>query len=325
MSRVIFRVTMYEEEILTILKKANAPLSISEVKRALESILRSKISYGTVKRDLLALSAKGLVCSKSIGRGKRTTWVFWFSKERLLETPKLHEGIDPFSISLEERDSMSNEQLSRLYDILSRKYGHLTKKSRYVVLCDGKVVYSSNREPSDEEIRNLERRLGKVCYVLTRDPIEEASWNFIEDEDYYPTINLVIGNSEWTDRLVFDRGLRIVSDFDTGNPDISAFSYEDVDVIKTIKTKILRRAIHLERTYDYFLVSLKIGIEDLVGVRRCIKKDCRAVLYWTQPERNPFLLANPRRKGFVGRDLMIKFPFNISLSGREKLSKILLE
>ena len=62
-----------------------------------------------------------------------------------------------------------------------------------------------------------------------------------------PTIDLVIGNSERTDRLVFEHGFKIVSDFDTGNPDISAFSYEDVDVIKPIKTRILRRTIHLEK------------------------------------------------------------------------------
>ena len=205
MLRVIFRVAMYEEKILAILKKTNAPLSINEIKRALESMLKSKISYGTVKRDLLALSAKGLICSKSIGRGKRITWVFWFSKERLSEASKSYEEVDPFNISFEERDSMSNEQLSHLYDILTKKYGYLTKESRYVVLCDGKVVYSSNREPSDEEIRDLEKRLGKVCYVLTRDPIEEVPWNFIEGEDYYPTIGLTVGNSEWTDKLVFDR------------------------------------------------------------------------------------------------------------------------
>jgi hypothetical protein len=49
----------------------------------------------------------------------------------------------------------------------------LGEGSRCIVLCDGKVVYASNREPSDKEVRNMEKNLGKVCYVLTEDPIEE--------------------------------------------------------------------------------------------------------------------------------------------------------
>jgi len=62
-----------------------------------------------------------------------------------------------------------------------------------------------------------------------------------------PTIDLVIGNSERTDRLVFENGFKIVSDFDTGNPDIFAFSYEDIDVIKPIKTRILRWTVQLKQ------------------------------------------------------------------------------
>jgi hypothetical protein len=44
-----------------------------------------------------------------------------------------------------------------------------------------------------------------------------------------------------------------------------------------------------------------------------------------QDRENPFLLANPKRKGFVGRDLMLAFPLNIQLSGKNKESKILIE
>jgi hypothetical protein len=35
-------------------------------------------------------------------------------------------------------------------------------------------------------------------------------------------------------------------------------------------------------------------------------------------ERNPLLLANLNRRGFVGRDLMLTFPLNIQLSGKNR-------
>jgi len=79
----------------------------------------------------------------------------------------------------------------------------------------------------------------------------------------------------------------------------------------------MRRAFHLGRHYDYYLITLKVGIDDAKGVKRCITKPCRSVLSWTKIERNPFLLANPKRKGFVGRDLMLAFPLNIQLSGKK--------
>jgi hypothetical protein len=44
-----------------------------------------------------------------------------------------------------------------------------------------------------------------------------------------------------------------------------------------------------------------------------------------QNREKPIPLANPKRKGFVGRDLMLAFPLNIQLSGKNKESKILIE
>jgi hypothetical protein len=38
------------------------------------------------------------------------------------------------------------------------------------------------------------------------------------------------------------------------------------------------------------IITLKIGIDDAKGVKRCITKPCRSVLLWTKIERNPFLL-----------------------------------
>jgi len=328
--RVIFGVAMYEDHILYILEVAQRPLSIAEVREALAEKLEGEASYETTKRDLITLSAKGLIHSKSIGKGKRTTWVFWARKGGQPATKAPFKRVDPFKVSIAERDSMSHKELVALYDYLVEEYGslirnRLVKGSRHIILCDGKVVQASSYEPSDKEVKDLENRLGKVCYVLTEDPIEESSWGILGDGDYYPSIEVLIGGAEWKEMEVFNHGLRIAADFDTGNRDIAAFSHEDLNLIRPVETRIMRRAFHLGRPYDYYLVTLKIGVKDSVGATRCLQKTSRSVLSWTEFERNPFLLANPTRKGFVGRDLMLAFPFNVLLSGRNKRSKVLLE
>ena len=202
---------MYEDHILSILEAAQKPLSIAEVRDALMRKLGTYVSYETTKRDLLTLSAKGLIQSKSVGRGKRVTWIF-----RLLEGGERRKAstqvkpVKPFEISTAERSSMTPEELIALYDSLLEEHGRLIRESlgkgsRYIVLCNGKVVYASNREPSDEEVRNLEKNLGKVCYVLTEDLIEESCWSPIGDGDYYPTIDLFIGGAQWVEDEVFRR------------------------------------------------------------------------------------------------------------------------
>jgi len=321
---------MYEDHILNILEVAQKPLSIAEVREALAKRLEREASYETAKRDLITLSAKGLIHSKSIGKGKRTTWVFWARKGGQSLTKTLSAGVDPFNVSIAERNSLSHKELAALYDTLIEEYGslirkHLGKSSRYIILCDGKVVQASNHEPSDKEVEDLENKLSKVCYVLTEDPIEETSWSILGNGDYYPSIEVFLGGAEWKETEVFNNGLEIAADFDTGNPDVVAFSYEDLNLVRPTETHIMRRALHLGRPYDYYLTILKIGIKDSVSATRCLQKTSRSVISWTELERNPFLLANPKRKGFVGRDLMLSFPFNILLSGRNRRSRVLLE
>lgn len=61
---------------------------------------------------------------------------------------------------------------------------------------------------------------------------------------------------------VFQRGLHITSDFDTGNPDVAAFSNEDVNIVQPTVGRVMRRAFHLGKCYDYYLVTLKVGVKD---------------------------------------------------------------
>jgi len=319
---------LYEEEILGLLSASDKPLSIGEVRERLAEKLGEVVSYETVRRDLMKLAAKGEIYSKSIGGGKRTSWIFWWDAS-MLETRKRPRGIDPFAVSIAERDSMSPRQLSELYDRLLEEcrgvMGEFMKRgSHFLVICDGKVVLTSNQEIRDEEVRELERKYGKVCYVVTQDLVEESAWAPVGDVDHYPTVEVFLGGPDWREREVFERGLRIIADFDTGNPYIAAFDEEQLIPFKSAKPCILRRAIHLVRHYDYYLVDVKIGVQDDLGKRRCITKACRGVLSWHEVKRNPFLLANLERKGFVGRDLMLAFPLEVLLLGKTKSSKVYL-
>ena len=82
-----------------------------------------------------------------------------------------------------------------------------------LVLCDRKVVYASeNRyEPTDEQILDIEAKTGKPCYVVTREPLieERAGWSQIQRDDYYPTLEVYVGDRGWDDEKVFSDGKRI--------------------------------------------------------------------------------------------------------------------
>ncbi len=320
---------MYEDEIQQLLSASERPLSISEVREMLANKRGGDVSYETVKRDLMELAAKGEICAKGVGGGKRTSWIFWVSGTLTTKTRGRSQGVDPFAISIASRDIMSPRQLSELYDRLLDEYKgvvdeSMKRGSRFVVICDGKVVFSSDREPRDEEVRGLEAKHGKVCYIITQDLVEESSWAPIRNMDYYPTLEFFLGGPSWVEEEVFERGLGITADFDTGNAHIVALDEGQLVPFKCAQPYILRRAIHLAKQYDYYLIDTKIGVQDVLGKRRCMTKACRGILSWHNVERNPFLLANPERKGFVGRDLMLVFPFDVLLSGRNRNSKVYL-
>jgi len=320
---------VHEDDILGMLDINNKPLSITEIRDMLSRKLGRSVPYETARRDLLTLAANGLIGCKSIGKGKRVTWVFWSGGTPSTETRSRANAHDPFSVSVARRDRMNPQEQAALYDAVVDRCQELIQaklqSSRYLVLCDGRIVKTADLEPTDEEVKHLEQRLGKVCYVLTQDRIEESRWGPIRDGDYYPTIDVFLADKEWSDDEVFQRGVHLVSDFDTGNPDVAAFNKDHVDLVEVRQVPLVRRAFHLGKHYDYLTASLKIGIKDVAGNVRCIQKTCRAVFPWVNSNKNPFLLANPKREAFLGRDVMLSFPFGIHLSGRHRRSTVTLE
>ena len=91
------------------------------------------------------------------------------------------ENIDPFEIPLDYYKSLNSDEDWFLTNRLFALYGSWiqSKFEEYsaesLVLCNQKVVFASkNRyEPTDERIANLEKKMGKPCYVVTREPLIE--------------------------------------------------------------------------------------------------------------------------------------------------------
>lgn len=307
----------------------------------IEWILRSlrkrgrSIPYTTVKAALMRMAAQGTIESRKVGQGRRGSWLFR-GKEKPVESSASQRvnaqliHVDPFAITPEQRDRLTPEEVISLYDLVYERYGTLVKSAldqgaRYVVLCDGNVVsrYCDSYGPSDEELRLLERKHGKACYVIGADVIEEAAWSQLSQTDYYPTLPIHLGLPDWSDKQVFEQGFVVNADFDTGNPDVAAFNLDDLTKIgiQQPRPDELRSEIHLTRPFYYAWRTLKIGAKDQRACRS-ISKPCKCLMRWTDVRANPFLLANPRRTGFVGRDVMLGFPLMIILDAAKRTTRI---
>jgi hypothetical protein len=246
--------------------------------------------------------------------------------EELKEIEEYLRGIDPFDIPLDKyRRIMNDERYSSLANQILVKldelYGDWIRekfretKAQSIVVCDRKVVfYSKNRyEPSDGEVRKMEEKMGKPCYVITGEPLieERSNWSFLSESDYYPTVEIYLGRIDWSDDDVFEKGIKVRSDFDTGNPEYTVL---DEKTCRRMESEIPLRRVgyHLGRRYFYFPRMMKVGITDRRR-NRCLSKIVEGVDNWNNVELNPYRLANPNREGFIGRDLMLKLLFRITL------------
>lgn len=235
------------------------------------------------------------------------------------------ESIDPFKIPLDKYrellrgdNSLVGRMIMRRLDELHGSWirGRLRELgAQSIVVCDGKVVYASrNRyEPPDEELRRMEDEMGKPCYVVTGEPLIEgkSGWSYLSVGDYYPTLEISLGRIDWSEEEVFKKGVKVNCDFDTGNPEYTVLSEEVCGSIAQ-ETVIGRMGYHLGMPYLYYPRRMRVGVTD--GEQgRCIDKIVEGVDNWHDAELNPYRIANPRREGFVGRDLMLKLFFRITL------------
>ncbi|MFH1562505.1 MAG: hypothetical protein ABIF11_03685 [Nitrospirota bacterium] len=241
------------------------------------------------------------------------------------------------------------EPYDKLYKMLEEKYGKQinqkfreTRASTFVIYKDnGKVkvagksnslYYSSDDELSDDELEKIQKEIGKVCYVMGRDIIEESEcieksgWTFIPQipENSYPTIPIYLGRKDEECKDVISQDRLIIADFDTGNPYILAFKDEYRERLKIPVG--LRRRKEIEYTlekgeyyYDYYVKKVKIGLCDSKNAKKscCAEFNIRFVLDW---QNSPFTRASPLRNAFIGRDLWLpdKLRFSLILNAKDE-------
>lgn len=100
-------------------------------------------------------------------------------------------------------------------------------------------------------------------------------------------------------------------DFDTGNPRYTVIPDR---ICRDLGIQLGRRRdrVHLETSYTFYQSSMRIGITD--GTKsRSIEKSVEAITDWDDRNVNPYLIVNPNREGFAGRDLMLKLLFRMIL------------
>ena len=240
------------------------------------------------------------------------------------------ESMDPFEVPI---DALKSERADEYRSMLTERF---FEKYRYwidekfektgaasLIVCDRQVVFASKDRyaPLFVDIDEIEREHGKISYILTRERtlIEESSeWSEISDEDYYPTISLYFGNQTWDDENVFRNGAHIRCDFDTGNPS-RCVTNEAICRRLSGRAGFQWKETHLRMDYNYYPRVMKVCAKD-EEQQRCMEKIVEGVLSWDDITRNPYKLANRKREGFVGRDLMLKLPLRITLDPVQKVS-----
>lgn len=239
-------------------------------------------------------------------------------------------GLDPFNIPLDEFDRLPFDEwktlANRAYELCVDEIKKAFKEAEFVVVCDWNVVLTTNDPPkvSGEEIVKFAKKLGKPCYTFSRPLIiEEVTWSVVRerDEDYYPTVQMLIGTSSWDTKELIKRGKNMVADFDTGNP--YRYLILDQKVGEGIVSPPTRNEIitgqHIGRFYNYFWRIVLAGIRDIKRSFKSRELFTQLVLNWND---SPFVEASPHREGFTGRCLMFDFNFRITLDPKLRTSTI---
>ncbi len=89
--------------------------------------------------------------------------------------------LDPFELPFALYQAFGDEGVNRIWgsamDIITKRYERLIVESsqqleaRTLILCDGRIIYAnkstSQVEPTDEELKSIEKRLKRLCFSIT--------------------------------------------------------------------------------------------------------------------------------------------------------------
>jgi hypothetical protein len=231
-------------------------------------------------------------------------------------------------LSDEEQRAWGHKVLALEKEWLAREVAK--RRAEWILVVGGKVIrFSSNLEklPSKKEVYRIAKSLGFAPFLYAKEILIEESrevvggsaWSQLSLSDFYPTIALYVGRSNWADSQIISQGKPIVADFDTG---CSAFIVDEAAIDRSILSDIEFRlySTHLNQSYDYRVCKIKVAVRTKEGKIKSGAFLIRLVTNWQQ---SPFRAINPARKALVGRELALRLLLNVLLKANEKETEIL--
>jgi hypothetical protein len=234
-----------------------------------------------------------------------------------------------FALSLEEYLEMDSEEQKRIqlksYEEHQDwiEYELQLRNAEWIIVCNGEVIKFSqhfDEYPSDDELMEIGKRFNRIPFVFVKTPlIEEIAWAQVSAWDYYPTLEIILGKAGCREETLIQQGETIIADLDTGCPYIFV-NYDEVLAKQYILPGPFRYAqarYHLGVRYLFYVIKLAIGIRDVNGALKCMDIPVHCVENWLH---SPFCYVNTKRKALAGRNLLLKFPLMVKLSGKARSS-----
>lgn len=234
---------------------------------------------------------------------------------------------NPFSLSFEDFINLeldeANELLEKVHELCKDLLQSAWKKGvREVVICDGKIVFESIDEITEETVTQLGKKYDKACYVFSApDVIEESSWTPITGDDFYPTICVYLGSEDSDQKEIVENSSPIYADLDTGNPFYKIFDANQlIKQLAKFTTSQMRRGEHLNQKYTYFRKKVKMCVQDVHGKINSIIYSVRIIKDWSGCA---LLQVSPNRTGFIGRDVLRDLGIKLKIDSLKKTTQVI--
>ena len=227
---------------------------------------------------------------------------------------------DPFDIPARYAGEIDPSQWARVFDIIRAKYGRLIadafqdEDARALLLCDRQVIQTARSpdEFDDRQMRQIQGERDRLCFIFGREEfIEECPWSAVAPDDAYPTLRVWLAPESTQPHELRRVGLDVIADFDTGNPRHGPFAIDDgIRQGAALSAGFLGRGSHLGRPYGYTRMPMTVGVE---GENQSLGTGTAVVRFVRDWANSPFVVANPRRRAFVGREIMFGLRLRICL------------
>ncbi|MEK7728916.1 MAG: hypothetical protein AAB354_10915 [candidate division KSB1 bacterium] len=226
----------------------------------------------------------------------------------------------------DERDAL----VFRAYKVLGNWIEQELKvrHAQWMLVCGGEILDFSSRlldYPSSEKLKRLGKSRGLIPFVFIRAPIvEESSWAFLAEEDYYPTLPISFSRFGSSSSEFKASKIEIEADFDTGASHL-LLDHDEMVAHGVIAAKSSQQAHyrpHLGEYYSCYLLPVNVGFK---GPRNHFALREFGALFVRNWRQSPLCLVNPSRRALVGRNLLLEFPLRIELDGASKATRILSE